>query len=115
MQYRAIKSGNGTSPTLDDEVLVNYLGITLDGTAFEETYSAGKPATVKMNALEPGLQAVLQRMDVGAEWEVYMPAGPSPGSSTEPRHAPESRQKIYLIELLQVIKDYGPGLDRPSR
>jgi hypothetical protein len=68
-----------------------------------------------MNALEPGLQTVLQRMDVEAEWEVYMPAGPSPGSPTEPRNAPESRQKIYLIVPLQVIKDYGPGLDRPSR
>jgi hypothetical protein len=107
VQYRVVKSGNGASPASGDQVLVNYLAMTPDGTVFEETYSAAEPATLAINALEPRLQEALLKMDEGAEWEVYIPARVSPKGVNDSPETTESQQKIYLIELLKVIKGNG--------
>ena len=54
--------------------------------------------------MEPHLREALLQMEEGAKWEVYVPAKLSPKSAIKARDRLASRQKVYLIELLQVIK-----------
>jgi FKBP-type peptidyl-prolyl cis-trans isomerase len=103
-QYRVVKNGNGKSPAPGDKVRVNYLAITPDGKVLTETYSSGEPVTLDTNAMEPHLREALLKMEEGAEWEVYIPARLSPKGAIKARDRLASRQKVYLIELLQVIK-----------
>ena len=103
-QYRVVKNGNGKSPAPGDKVRVNYLAITPDGKVLAETYSGGEPATFDTNTMEPHLREALLKMEEGAEWEVYVPARLSPRGAIKARDRLASRQKVYLIELLQVIK-----------
>jgi hypothetical protein len=55
--------------------------------------------------METHLREALLKMEEGAEWEVYVPARLSPPGAIKARDRLASRQKVYLIELLQVIKD----------
>jgi len=108
-QYRVVKNGNGKSPAPGDTVRVNYLTITPDGKVLAETYSGAEPATFDTNTMEPHLREALLKMEEGAEWEFYVPAKLSPKSAIKARDRLASRQKVCLIELLQVINNDGPG------
>jgi FKBP-type peptidyl-prolyl cis-trans isomerase len=112
-QYRVVKNGNGKSPAHGDKVRVNYLTITPHGKVLAETYSSGEPATLDTNTMEPHLREALLKMEEGAEWEVYVPARLSPRGAKKARDRLASRQKVYLIELLQVVRNNSSARSQP--
>ena len=73
VQYTVIRNGTGSSPGLDDTVLVNSRGMLLDGTEFDSSLSNGGASRFRVDEAIPGLQDVLQYMEEGAKWEVYIP------------------------------------------
>lgn len=74
VQYTVIRNGTGASPGLDDTVLVNSRGMLLDGTEFDSSRSNGGTSRFRVDEAIPGLQDVLQYMEEGAKWEVYIPS-----------------------------------------
>ena len=75
IQYKVIKSGNGTgtSPKVTDTVTTHYKGTLLDGKTFDSSYERGQPASFPLNGVIPGWTEVLQKMKPGDKWEVYIP------------------------------------------
>ncbi len=53
LQYKILKAGDGKKPNAEDTVEVHYRGTLINGTQFESTYDAGKPATMKVS--DPGV------------------------------------------------------------
>jgi len=109
VQYRPVKQGSGKSPSLKDWVVVDYLGMTRDGSIFDNTYESGQRAIFGIEGLPPVWQEPILQMREGAEFEVYVPPGnaniggiPSPGK-------PEGEPGIYLIELIHVVETGGGG------
>ena len=103
VQYRVVRQGDGKSPGINDWVVVDYLGMTPDGSIFDNTYDSGQRAIFGMNGLLPGWQEPLLRMQEGSEFEVYVPPEIANigGISSLSKQAGEPG--IYLIELIQVV------------
>jgi hypothetical protein len=104
VQYRVVKPGNGRSPDLDDWVVVDYLGMTRDGSIFDNTYDSGQRAIFGMDGLLPGWQEPLLQMQEGAEFEVYVPPGIANIGGIPSLNKPDMEPGIYLIELIQVVE-----------
>ena len=106
IRYRVLKTAAepGFSPQRRDTVTVNY-ELKLaggDGKVIESTFDTGKPATLQLNRLIPGWQAVLPLMHVGDEWEVLVPpqfAYGAQGNET----IPGDSTLDFRIELLAVM------------
>ena len=103
VQYRVVRQGDGKSPGVNDWVVVDYLGMTPDGSIFDNTYDSGQRAIFGMDGLLPGWQEPLLRMQEGSEFEVYVPPEIANigGISSLSKQAGEPG--IYLIELIQVV------------
>ena len=105
VQYRLVNSGSGKSPSLSDKVVVTYVGVKFDGAVFDETYSNGAPSTFSMNELLPGWREVLLKMEEGAEFELYIPPNLATKGGVRKRGMLGFEPNIYLIELLEVVKE----------
>jgi FKBP-type peptidyl-prolyl cis-trans isomerase len=104
-QYRIIKPGSGKSPSASDKVVVSYVGTRLDGSVIDETYTEADPATYSMGEVMPVWRDVLQKMEEGAEFELYVPAEHTTRRSVRKRGISGFQPHIYLIELIEVVKD----------
>lgn len=105
LQYKIINKGNGEStPTEDDEVIVNYRGTFIDGTVFDSTYDRNESFSVKAKTLIEGWSEALQMMSEGAKWELYIPAELAYGErGSEPYIGPNA-VLIFEVELLEIEK-----------
>lgn len=74
LQYKVLKSGNGASPKLLDNVTVHYQGSFIDGRVFDSSYAREKPNTFPVNRVIPGWSEALQLMKVGDKWQVFLPS-----------------------------------------
>lgn len=92
MQYEIIKRAEGSTakPTAADTVVVNYIGTTIDGKEFDNSYKRGQPAVFPLGGVIKGWTEILQLMPVGSHWKVTIPSElaygeyPPPGSGIAP-------------------------------
>ncbi len=102
-KYKVIRNGGGRSPQPGDTVVVSYRGMLPDGTEFGSTGPGGDAEAFRLSQAIPGLQEVLQYMEEGAKWEVYLPtelAFPKPGPLG-------AQEVIFVVELLAVLDPQG--------
>ncbi len=101
LQYKILTEGSGRSPKASDQVVVNYKGMLINGTEFDNSYKRGEPTTFQVNKLVRGWTEALQLMKENSKWQLFVPpelgygpggAGPIPPNST----------LIFEIELLAV-------------
>ena len=104
-QYRVVKPGSGKTPSTSDKVVVSYVGTRLDGSVIDETYTEAGPATYSMGEVLPVWRDVLLQMEEGAEFELYVPAKHTTRRNVRKRGISGFQPHIYLIELIEVVKD----------
>ncbi len=75
LQYEVIKRADSVTakPTLNDAVVVNYIGTTIDGIEFDNSYKRGQPLTRAITGVIQGWTEILQLMSIGDKWKVYIP------------------------------------------
>jgi FKBP-type peptidyl-prolyl cis-trans isomerase FklB len=75
LQYEVIKKADSATakPLPTDNVTVNYIGSSIDGKEFENSYKSGRPATFQVTGVIRGWTEILQLMSVGDKWKVYIP------------------------------------------
>ena len=92
VQYKIVKAGPGTSrhPTPQDYVRVAYEGSLLNGKIFDSTMQTPDPPMYQLKTLIPGWIDVVQQMQEGDEWMIWVPpelgygakaVGPIPANS----------------------------------
>lgn len=108
LQYKILKTGDGSKPAADDTVVVDYTGRLIDGLIFDTTSKTGKPATFKVSQVIPGWTEALQLMPAGSTWEVYIPANLAYGSRSVGGPIGPNETLIFNIHLLSVKKDAKP-------
>ena len=76
LQYEVIKAGepDGVKPTVQDTVVVNYVGKLIDGTEFDSSVKNGGPITFSLQRVIKGWTEILQLMTKGAHWKVHIPS-----------------------------------------
>jgi len=100
--YREVQAGEGTSPGLDNSVVVNYRGNLIDGTEFDSSYERGKPAAFQVKKVIKGWREALQLMKEGAKWELFIPPELAYGKRGRPNTIPPNSALVYEVELISV-------------
>ncbi|MEO8167201.1 MAG: FKBP-type peptidyl-prolyl cis-trans isomerase [bacterium] len=102
LQYKVIKMGTGVKPKADQNVSVQYKGMTIDGKEFDSSYKRGEPATFACNQVIKGWTEVLQLMPVGSKWEVFIPSDLAYGERGAGEAIGPNSTLIFEVELLSV-------------
>lgn len=102
LQYEIIKSGKGPKPTSTDKVKVHYVGTLIDGTEFDSSVKRGEPAVFGVNQVIKGWTDILQIMQVGDKWKVYIPSDLAYGDRGAGQMIPPGATLIFEIELLGI-------------
>ena len=102
LQYRVIKSGQGSKPKEGDQVQVIYKGRFVNGTEFDSSDKSGSPITFSTNQVIPGWQEALLLMQEGARWEIAIPPPLAYGPKGSGRAIGPNMTLIFEIELVKV-------------
>ena len=101
LQYKVLKAGDGKKPTDADTVECNYRGTLINGTEFDSSYRAGKPASFKVSGVVPGWTEALKMMPVGSKWQLFIPYQLAYGVRGSGRIGPNA-MLIFEVELLAI-------------
>lgn len=101
LQYKIVKVGEGTSPTINDTVMVHYRGSLIDGTVFDESISKNQPITFKVNQVIKGWQEGLTLIKPGGKAIFYIPSHLAYGD-TKTGIIEAGSTLIFYVELLEV-------------
>ena len=102
VQYKIEKKGSGKRPTLDNSVIAHYRGTLIDGTEFDSSYTRGQPATFPVSGVIKGWQEVLQLMQIGAKWKVFIPPVLAYGERGAGPNIGPNETLIFDIELIDI-------------
>lgn len=100
LQYKVIRQGSGEKPTEESTVKIRFTGRFLDGTQFDSANSR----EVRVSGVISGWVEALQQMDVGAEWELYVPPELAYGKRGLGKQIPPNSLLAFEIELLEIVK-----------
>jgi len=104
LQYKVLKSGNGSIPKDTNTVKVHYKGTLIDGQEFDSSYKRGEPAEFKLNQVIKGWTEALQLMHVGDKWELYIPPSLGYGENGAGQMIQPNSALIFEVELLDIVK-----------
>lgn len=102
LQYKILTPGTGKKPAATDEVEVHYRGTLLNGKQFDSSYDRGQSITFKLDGVIKGWQEVLQLMQEGAKWQVFIPAELAYGASGAGNMIGPNETLIFEIQLIAV-------------
>ena len=102
LQYKVIKEGTGATPKATDTVTTHYRGTLLDGTEFDSSYKGGEPATFEVTGVIPAWTEALQKMKVGAKWQLFVPAKLGYGERGAGNDIGPNATLIFEVELLGI-------------
>lgn len=102
LQYRVLNMETGKKPRMDQTVVINYRGMFLDNTEFDNTYKQGGPGTFSVNGVIKGWTEALQLMPVGSRWQLFVSPDLAYGERGSGQIIPPNATLIYEIELLQI-------------
>ena len=100
--YKVLKSGdpNGPQPSRRSIVTAHYTGWTINGKKFDSS-RGGTPFAMRLSDLIDGWIVAMQKMHVGDQWELYIPAEMGYGKISQPG-IPGGSTLIFEVELLGV-------------
>ncbi len=101
LQYKIITEGKGEVPQASSRVSMLYKGTLLDGTVFDSSLDAAKPAKFGVGQVIKGWTEALLLMPVGSKWELYIPADLAYGSRDTGKIQPFSTL-IFEVELIGI-------------
>lgn len=101
LQYKVLTAGEGTKPSADDTVEVNYRGTFINGEEFDSSYKRGQSVSFPVKGVIAGWTEALQLMPVGAKYELYIPSELAYGPGGTGRIGP-NQTLIFEVELLSI-------------
>ena len=81
---------------------MHYRGKLLDGTEFDSSHKRGKPATFQVSGVIRGWTEALQLMNVGSEYQLYIPSDLAYGQRGAGRKIGPNSTLIFDVELLGI-------------
>jgi FKBP-type peptidyl-prolyl cis-trans isomerase FklB len=100
LQYKIIKKGKGPKPKLTDTVKVHYEGRLLNGQIFDSSFQRNTPAEFPLTRVIVGWQEGVQLMNVGSEYEFFIPSDLAYGPNGAGSAIPPNATLIFKIHLL---------------
>ena len=97
VSVKAVKAGQGATPTLDDVAFIDYTGRLADGKVFDQ----GK-APLALREVVPGFGQALAQMQPGGKYKVVIPAKLAYGDKAV-GPIPANSDLYFDIELIGVM------------
>lgn len=98
-----IQVGNGTQPSANSTVTVNYKGsLQSTGTVFDSSYARNKPISFQLSQVIPCWQEAIPKMKVGGKAHLVCPATTAYGSAGAGNVIPPNATLLFDVELLDV-------------
>ncbi len=97
LQYKVLEAGDGPTPGMRDTVRCNYRGTLIDGTEFDASANHGGPIEFPVRGVIQGWTEALQLMQVGAKWQLFIPADLAYGDT--PPGPPIQAGSVLLFEI----------------
>ncbi len=92
------QTGNGTFPTIDDSVRVNYRGFLLDGTSFDNNDNV----TFPLRNVIVGWQEGIPFFSEGGSGQLIIPSALAYGAAGSPPNIPPNAILRFEIDLVEV-------------
>jgi FKBP-type peptidyl-prolyl cis-trans isomerase len=108
LQYKVIAPGNGASPKVSDEVMVNYKGSLLDGTVFDASENHGGPQPLPVGRVIPGWTEALLLMKPGAKWQLFIPPKLAYDTNSPSPVIPPGSMLVFDVELVSIKHPSAP-------
>lgn len=103
LRSKVLKPGSGTEhPEPQDLVEVHYTGWGSDGTQFDSSRERNAPAQFTVDGAIKGWSEGVQKMVVGEQRRLWVPAALAYGEHAPPRGPPGPL--VFDLELLKIIK-----------
>lgn len=104
LQYKVLESASKETPrpTALDNVKIHYRGSYIDGKVFDSSYQKGEPLIVGLNQVILGWSEILQKMQIGDKWQVFIPSYLAYGERGFEPHIGPNVALIFEMELLGV-------------
>lgn len=109
LQYKVLKQGTGPKPTLNDTVVCNYVGTTISGKEFDNSYKRGLPLTIPVVRVIKGWVEALQLMPVGSKWQLFVPPSLAYGDRGHGSDIEPNATLIFEMELLEIKPKENPA------
>ena len=110
LQYEVLVDGNGSVPTLSDEVEVHYHGTLVDGEVFDSSVERGESATFGVTGVIKGWTEALKLMKVGAKWKLSIPPDIAYAENGSGAIGP-NETLVFEVELLGITEKELPKPD----
>jgi FKBP-type peptidyl-prolyl cis-trans isomerase FklB len=102
LQYKALTTGTGAKPTLEDTVICQYRLTLADGKEVDSSYKRGQPLTMAVKGAIKGWTEVLQMMPVGSKWEVFVPPSLAYGERGAGADIGPNATLVFELELVGI-------------
>jgi FKBP-type peptidyl-prolyl cis-trans isomerase len=94
-RYKVIKEGEGTNPTVNDEVTIAYKGTLIDGSVFYQN----DDESFRVDGVIPGFADGLKLMKPGASYIFYIPSSLGYGTAGIPGMIAPDQPLIFEVTL----------------
>jgi FKBP-type peptidyl-prolyl cis-trans isomerase FkpA len=102
LRYRVlIGNGTGERPTVEDRVMVHYVGRFTNGEVFDSSVQRGEAASFPLRGLIRGWQEGIPLMSVGERFEFAVPAELAYGNGRGP--IPGGATLFFKVELIDIL------------
>lgn len=101
--FESVLSTDSIKVESEDQVVVHYKGTFVDGSEFDSSLRAGKPAMFPVAKVIPGFREGLQLMTKGDKAKLYIPSDIGYGDMGTPIVPPGSFL-IFDLEIIDVMK-----------
>ena len=103
IQYRVVEEGDGAVPKASDTVETHYEGKLISGEIFDSSIQRGQTVSFPVGGVIKGWQEVLQLMNVGSKWQVFIPAHLAYGENGSPPKIGPNSVLEFQIELVNIV------------
>ena len=107
LRFKTLKRGTGRRPTIEDSVLVDYVGRLRDGKVFDK--SGKKPVGFPVAGVVPGFAEALMMMNVGGKYRIWIPPQLAYGDRPVGSIPPNS-----TLEFTVTLRRVGRGVLAPA-
>ncbi len=102
LRYRILRNSDGTKPSADSTVTVNYRGWLNTGKVFDSSYERGEPTTFPLQNVIDGWTEGMQLVGEGGMIELWVPSKLGYGERGSPGSIPAHSNLHFVVELVNV-------------
>jgi FKBP-type peptidyl-prolyl cis-trans isomerase FkpA len=100
--YRALKQGDGASPTASDKVKVHYRGTFPDGREFDSSYKRNQAIEFPLSGVIKCWTEGVQLMKIGGKSKLTCPPAIAYGARGAGGVIPPNATLLFEVELLEI-------------